>query len=504
VAGTTTIEAIEIDGILADAKALRKRLDDAEGRIREREKTVSTIVKSVEAIGGVDGEKFRAFFKKPYVTLPFKGNEILVVVPRFIDFQVGWLHQQTETYNVFRFSQYAAWLGEAPQDLLDLVGAKREVEGTVIGDTLQFEPDDQSKIKAALGKHLEKYGEGTAKIKKGHEFDLIADMIQKGCLPFRPHPVEDADRKAPESTFRLRPYQQRAFNRFMETGAIGVFHPTGAGKSYVALKCADALKGKKLVIVPTITLKEQWENYIRALLPSQFYQFTIATYQTRSKEILEGKYMLMCLDEAQKLPANTFSRMALVNAKYRIGLSASPFREDGREAYIFALTGWPVGLDWKEYMKETGQEYHPVKVWVVKDEEAKIRQMKRLLDPAKKTLIFSDSIEIGQRISAALKIPHVWGDTVDRMKTLSESRVVVASRVADLGISIKDLEHIIEVDFLWGSRQQELQRTGRLMHTEMEKVRHDILMTREEVAKYGKRLWSLQERGFQVEVEEMK
>jgi len=92
VAGTTTIEAIEIDGILADAKALRKRLDDAEGRIREREKTVSTIVKSVEAIGGVDGEKFRAFFKKPYVTLPFKGNEILVVVPRFIDFQVGWLH----------------------------------------------------------------------------------------------------------------------------------------------------------------------------------------------------------------------------------------------------------------------------------------------------------------------------------------------------------------------------------------------------------------------------
>jgi len=256
--------------------------------------------------------------------------------------------------------------------------------------------------------------------------------------------------------------------------------------------------------VPTITLKEQWENYIRALLPTQFYQFTIATYQTRSKEILEGKYMLMCLDEAQKLPANTFSRMALVNAKYRIGLSASPFREDGREAYIFALTGWPVGLDWKEYMKETGQEYHPVKVWVVKDEEAKIRQMKRLLDPAKKTLIFSDSIEIGQRISAALKIPHVWGDTADRMKTLSESHVVVASRVADLGISIKDLEHIIEVDFLFGSRGQELQRTGRLMHTEMEKVRHDILMTRDEVEKYGKRLWSLQERGFQVEVEEVK
>lgn len=115
-----------------------------------------------------------------------------------------------------------------------------------------------------------------------------------------------------------------------------------------------------------------------------------------------------------------------------------------------------------------------------------------------------EAIEIGQRVSALLKIPHVWGDTVDRMKILSENRVVVASRVADLGISIKDLEHIIELSFLYGSRQQELQRTGRLMHTEMENVRHDILMTREEVEKYGKRLWFLQERGFQVEVEEVK
>jgi hypothetical protein len=69
------------------------------------------------------------------------------------------------------------------------------------------------------------------------------------------------------------------------------------------------------------------------------------------------------------------------------------------------------------------------------------------------------------------------------------------SRVGDVGVSVKDLEQIIEVDFLYGSRQQQLQRTGRLMHSE-EAERHDIIMTEQEVRDYGKRIWALQEKGF--------
>ncbi len=500
----TTLAALEIDRILADAKTLRKRLTEAEEHVREREEVVDRTLKTVESIGGLEGKEFRAFFRKPYAIIPYRGNEVLVVVPRFIDFQVGWLHQQTETYNIFRFSQYAAWLGEAPQDLLDAVGAKREITGTVAGDTLMFPPEDLTKVKAIIGKHLERFSEGEAKVRKGHEFDLIVDMIKNGCLPFQPHPVEEADRKPLASRFVLYPYQQRAFDRFMETGAIGVFHPTGAGKSYVALKCADALKGRKLIVVPTVTLKEQWLNYLHELLPGQWEKFTIATYQTRSAEVLEREYELMILDECQKLPANTFARLALVRAKYRIGLSASPFREDGREAYIFALTGYPVGLDWKDFMRETGQTYHPIKVHVVKTDEDKMRVLRKLLDTKKKTIIFSDTIEIGQKIATTFNIPFVYGDTADRIDILGKNRVVAASRVADLGVSIKDLEHIIEVDFLFGSRGQELQRTGRLMHSEMENTRHDVIMTEQELERYGKRLWSLQEKGFIVEVEVVK
>jgi superfamily II DNA or RNA helicase len=89
--------------------------------------------------------------------------------------------------------------------------------------------------------------------------------------------------------------------------------------------------------------------------------------------------------------------------------------------------------------------------------------------------------------------------TTNRLREIEEHKVVCVSRVADLGVSIKDLQRVIEVDFLFGSRQQQLQRTGRLMHAEKPE-RHDIVMTEAEMQKYGKRLWALQEKGFTVKI----
>ena len=58
---------------------------------------------------------------------------------------------------------------------------------------------------------------------------------------------------------------------------------------------------------------------------------------------------------------------------------------------------------------------------------------------------------------------------------------------------------LIEVDFLFGSQQRELQRTGRLMRAEHPES-HDIIMTGVETQKYGKRLWMLQEKGLTVKI----
>ena len=128
-----------------------------------------------------------------------------------------------------------------------------------------------------------------------------------------------------------------------------------------------------------------------------------------------------------------------------------------------------------------------------------MRKLKELVDMSKKTLIFCDTIEFGKSISRELGVPYVYGQTTNRMQEIGSNTVTCVSRVADLGISVRDLKRVIEVDFLFGSRQQELQRTGRLMHGD-EPERHDIIMTQGEIQKHGKRLWSLQEKGFTVKI----
>ena len=82
---------------------------------------------------------------------------------------------------------------------------------------------------------------------------------------------------------------------------------------------------------------------------------------------------------------------------------------------------------------------------------------------------------------------------------MRDNQVCVVSRVADEGVSIDNLQRLIEVDFLYGSRAQSTQRTGRLMHS-AKAEQHDIIMTHKEFESYGKRIWVLQEKGFHVKV----
>lgn len=501
----------ELADIELQARQLRERLQVLEYMEKKRTEAIEETAKTIQNIlPGADDKAFRAFLEKPYAIIPHGEREVLVAVPKFVDLQVGWLWRETETYNIYQLNQYLAWLGDAPREILELVGAGGELHATVNNGLVDYPAGERDQVKELLKDHLSRVGETEARIKTGHEFQVLADLIENGALPFKPMPVAAADRKPPASKIVLRPYQQRAYEEFMKRGAIGVYYPTGAGKSYIAMRVADELKGPKLVVVPTSTLREQWQQYLEKHFGLfERREFTIVTYNTES-DVFSKQWTLVIYDECQRLPANTFSRLATIKAKYRIGLSASPHREDGREAYIFALTGYPLGINWKEYMKETGQQYHKVIVHVLRtrDEEAKNRAVKKdyiakLIDPKAKTFIFCDSLERGKEIAQKYHAPYVSGETKSgRLDIIAGHRLVVVSRVADLGVSVKDLEHIIEVDFLYGSRQQELQRTGRLMHSEVKDARHDIVMTRSEYERYGKRLWALQEKGFKIELVE--
>jgi len=443
-------------------------------------------------------ETFIDFFKKPYVIIPQGKSSTLVAVPKFIkDFQVGWLWKETDSYFIYQFDQYSSWLGDAPKELLDQINFKKEIDLQIEGNTIYFAPEYKANIKAKLGRYLKDISENQATITRGNAFDVIAETIESGCLPFKPKPVKKEDLRPAKSDIVLRDYQKQAYKKFLETGAVGVFHPTGAGKSFIALYTMDTIKGKKIIIVPSRTLVEQWAYYIEKHIPHAKDEIKIVTYQGCRDN--DEEYDVVFYDECQRLPADTFSRLGVMKTKYRMGLSASPHREDGRESYIFALTGFPIGLNWQEYMTTVGKKYHPINVHVVYSAAGKIKKLEELLNEKKKTFIFCDTIELGKRIANQFGIPYIYGQTINRLEEIQNNRVVVVSRVADLGVSVKDLQRIIEVDFLFGSRQQELQRTGRLLHSDIGE-KHDIIMTEAELSSYGKRLWALQEKGFTIKV----
>lgn len=446
---------------------------------------------------------YEAFQETPYALLPKGRHEYWLIVPRFVPFRMGYLERQTASYNYFVINKYVDWISPLPEKLRAEVGiSPRFSTATVHGGVLTV-GDTEGDTAWKRYHHLlsRRLSSHSFEVGAGKEFELIASIIDDGNLPFVPNPVAQEDLRAPPLGITLRPYQQAAWDRFVETGMVGVYWPPSAGKTYIALYAGERINGRKLVVVPSVTLKEQWEQRIGELcrFPSEW---SVHTYQylTGKKGWIfgVGSTALTIFDEAHHLPATTFSRLATIRTSYRMGLSASPYREDGRTEYIFALTGYPVGMQWNELMEAGAVDEPDITVMLYEDQNAKRQGLADILATLSgRTIVFCDSLRKGELLSRQLGIPFINGDTSDRLAILREHLVVIISRVGDEGLSIPGLETVIEYDFFGGSRRQELQRVGRVMHGKAS-GRHFILMTDGEHAQYGRRLLSLQEQGLAI------
>lgn len=164
------------------------------------------------------------------------------------------------------------------------------------------------------------------------------------------------------------------------------------------------------------------------------------------------------------------------------------------------MTGYPIGLNWDELIRLKVVSVPTFKLYIVKSYHDKLKKLDELLKIPLKTIVFCDSIQLGKQISARYGIPFIYGETKDRLETIRESDICVVSRVGDEGISVGDIERVIEVAFLKGSRRQESQRFGRLMHAQEKEPEHIIIMTEKELEKHEKRLYAIYERGFRIEI----
>jgi DNA excision repair protein ERCC-3 len=454
---------------------------------------------------GIDAgsDEYRAFLDMPYALLPKSRGEFWLIVPRFVPFAMGHLERQTPSYNYFIVNKYVDWITPLPPSIREQVGIRPLFSQALVdGGNLKVSPDEAAK---AWGRYrdflVRSTKDGIFEIRKGMEFELIASIIDDGNLPFMPNPVMEDDLRSPPRKIELRRYQHDAWERFCQTGMVGVYWPPSAGKTYFSLYAGERINGNKLVVVPSVTLKEQWEQKIRELcrFPSEWQVHTYQYLTGKNKWIFEvGNFALTVFDEAHHLPATTFSRLATIRTRYRIGLSASPYREDGRTEYIFALTGYPVGMRWQDLSGSGAIEEPDVTVMLCSDLVEKRKVLERVLASCSgRTIIFCDSLRRGSQLSEQLGIPFVHGETANRLDVLDENPVAIVSRVGDEGLSLPGLETVIEYDFFGGSRRQELQRVGRVMHGRS-CGRHVIIMTDGEHEKYGHRLLSLHEQGITV------
>jgi superfamily II DNA or RNA helicase len=150
-----------------------------------------------------------------------------------------------------------------------------------------------------------------------------------------------------------RPFQQEALDAWVKARGRGVVVlPTGAGKTHVAVMAIDSKKRSTLVVAPTLDLVRQWYDLLVAAFGEPVgvvgggeyavHPLTVTTYDSAHlyMERFGAKFGLVVFDECHHLPSEAYALAARAClAPYRLGLTATPERTDGRDAVLGELVG---------------------------------------------------------------------------------------------------------------------------------------------------------------------
>jgi DNA excision repair protein ERCC-3 len=335
-----------------------------------------------------------------------------------------------------------------------------------------------------------------------------------GYTPGTPHDIElnSADGWA------LRPYQEQAIDNFFAGGSGVVVLPCGAGKTLVGAGAMARADTTTLILVTNTVSARQWRAELlkrTSLTEDEIGEYsgqvkevkpvTIATYQILTAK-RKGEYAHLALldaldwglivyDEVHLLPAPVFKLTAELQARRRLGLTATLVREDGRESDVFSLIG-PKRFDapWKEieaqgfispascyevridlpqqerleYAASADDERYrlaataPAKLGVVKELVAK--------HEGERILVIGQYLDQIDELALALTAPKLTGATpIDERERLYQdfrdgtTKVLVVSKVANFSVDLPEATVAIQVSGSFGSRQEEAQRLGRLL-----------------------------------------
>ena len=151
------------------------------------------------------------------------------------------------------------------------------------------------------------------------------------------------------------PHQKRALEAWKTAVPPGrgvVVMPTGSGKTFLAILAIASVKRSALIVVPTIDLVHQWASVLERFFEEpvgmlgggskEIREITVSTYDSAviMMEHIGNRFGIVVFDECHHLPGEVNrTAAAMCIAPYRLGLSATPEREDGGEAILFSLVG---------------------------------------------------------------------------------------------------------------------------------------------------------------------
>ncbi len=404
-----------------------------------------------------------------------------------------------------------------------------------------------------------------ALVRAGYPVEDIAGYVEGDAMQFSL--VDELPGGVP---FGLRPYQRAAAEAFYQDGDQRggngvVVLPCGAGKTITAMAAMNLYQTKTLILTNSTTAVRQWvrelkektnlphteiaeySSEVKDIAPVTVSTYQMITYRSTKTgdfphfdNFMTVNWGLVVYDEVHLLPAPVFRMTAELQARRRLGLTATLVREDGREDEVFSLIG-PKRYD-MPWRRLEGQGFIAqarcveMRVPFGKDdalhyEHAGLRDRYRLAaeNPFKlkaldallvrhaddRVLIIGMYLKQLAQIRAMTGIEIITSKTSqsDREKLYSAFRdgrisQLIVSKVANFAVDLPDANIAIQVSGTFGSRQEEAQRLGRVLRPkshEKETVFYTLVTddTREMIFAANRQLF-LTEQGYHYEVKQAK
>jgi DNA excision repair protein ERCC-3 len=400
--------------------------------------------------------------------------------------------------------------------------------------TLRIDPAHRGLIKQQL-------------IRLGYPAEDLAGYTSGSELPF--HLLSRTRSGAP---FSLRHYQQDAADIFHAGGQLHggsgvIVLPCGAGKTMVGMAAMAHVQQTTLILTPSTVAARQWKSELldktdlreedigeytgqrKEIRPVTLTTYQILVYRKRKGGAFphfallnDHDWGLIIYDEVHLLPAPVFRITAEIQARRRLGLTATLVREDGKEEDVFALIG-PKKYDvpWKDLERQgwiAAAECHEIriplpddapppevselgnfdrdaepgapgggvtsmrmlyaiadsraKIAIASNNPAKIPILRELLDKHQEdsVLIIGTYLQQLRTVAKAFGLPLITGKTSVRQREKlfqklrdGEINVLVISKVGNFSIDLPDVNVAIQISGTFGSRQEEAQRLGRIL-----------------------------------------